>query len=448
MSEIHVALSDLKELPRLLDNFTRQLAPKEDVEYFPKIRQLIVKLENDGLNVVQPTPPGPDVRLQWEIYRQGKSTGIDKVTLKRLCWASDVVHDPKFAEYLHCNIDNARSKVIKGLVWSLHLKWAQKLPKKEITEYTARQLDSYPGTDRALIKWKGDIITIIGENGPANFAKKSLLQKLISPKDASKEWALYESSEYIYSAVTYAMDDCVEKVSGSSAIIDYLFETLFIWTGWQLDRSALDITVKKLVFHPEVNQFTRRLLTAILSHPLLGDPRLPANRNNWVGIDLNARKQFIQWLSAADIHFFFDHVLKGHDPHGRRSFWLKYVSKLIGCRSLLSDTVAFQLRGNKDISFGRLSETQNKAAFILDFDKIVAVEFSGVGCVYLFTREEFDKSINDMWTDHHIREWVLKNQDLPRDRRVPHSGSTWEYKVKNVLASYGVRLFSSYGIRL
>ena len=121
---------------------------------------------------------------------------------------------------------------------------------------------------------------------------------------------------------------------------------------------------------------------------------------------------------------------------------------MIGCRSLLSVTVALELRGNKNISFGLLSDTQNKAAFILDFGKIVAVEFSDVGCVYLFTREDFDKSISDMWSDQSIRECVLKNQNLPEERRVPHQGSTWEDKVEKVLASNGIRAFSSYGFRL
>ena len=47
---------------------------------------------------------------------------------------------------------------------------------------------------------------------------------------------------------------------------------------------------------------------------------------NWLGIQV-ARQRLLQWLSRADIHFFFEHVLpKGTDPHGRKTFWLKYVS--------------------------------------------------------------------------------------------------------------------------
>ncbi len=432
MSELHIALADLKGVPRLIDNFTRQLIPKEYVEPFPNIKQLIVRLEDKLLEVVPPKPPPTDPRIQWEEYRRGERTTIDQSTVRSLCWESDIVHEPKFADYLIRNVEVAKTRVVKGLVWSLHQKWAQKLPKKEITEYTAGQLVSYSGRDRALVKWKGDIITIIAENGSTEFAKKHLLKELKHPKDASKEWALYEFSEYVYSAVAYAMDSCIENVTSSSAISDYLFETLFIWSGWESDRSVLDSTVKKLLYHRYVNRIFKSLLTAILSHPLLGDPRLPANRNKWVSVDQIACQHFIKCLSVADIHFFFDHVLKGQDRNRRRAFWLTHVHKLIGSRSLLSDAVASQLRGNKNISYGHLSATQNNAAFILDFGKIVAVEFSDVGCVYLFTRQEFDSSIPDMWTDHHIPERELKNMALPSERRVPHQGSRWQDKVDEV----------------
>ncbi len=436
MSDLHIALADLKGLSRLFDNSSKLLL-KPGEEYFSDIRQLIEKLESEVYSVIAPKSLRPEYRLQWQEYLQGKRTKIDQVAIRALCWASDIVHDPKFAEYLYRNIDVARARVIKGLVWSLHQKWSQKLPKKEITEYTALQLSSYLRSDRTLVKWKRDITTIVGENGPANFAKKNLLKELKSPKDASKEWALYEFSEYIYSAVTYAMDDCIEKISRSSDIIDYLFEALFIWIGWQYDRSVLDNTVRKLVFHPDVNKIRDLLQSSILKHPLLGDPRLPANKNKWFGVDKLALQHFIKWLSVADIHFFFDHVLKGQDRHGRRDFWLNYVDKLTLCRTLLNDIVASQFHGNNDISFGSLSKTQNKAAFILVFERIVAVEFSdaGHGSVYFFQREEFDKSIPDIWTRHHIPESLLKKKYI---ESIPHQRS-WEFKVSNFLSTNGLR---------
>ncbi len=441
MSELHNALADLKLLPRLLERYTVRIVQQRNVEYFSNIKQLIVKLESEVSGAFVPRPIPPEYREQWNNYLQNENFKIDLVALWALCREVDIVHDPKFAKYLFRNVDVAKAKVIKGLVWSLHQKWGGIAQKTEITGYIAKQLSAYSGSDRVLLKWKGDVITVIGENGSAYFAKKNLLVDFKSPKVASKEWFLSEFSEYISSAVAYAMDVCIEKVTSSSDIIDYLFDKLFIWTGWESNRNVLDATVKKLLLHPDVFEFKDRLRSAILSHPLLGDPRLPANRNKWVGVDPSACQRFIQWISADDILFFFDYILKKQDPHQRRSFWLKNITSynFTGCRCLLSEAAANELRGNKDIRFGRLSDTQNKAAFILDFGKLVAVEFSGVGCVYLFKREEFDKSIHDMWADHPIREGILKNQFLPKSRRVPHNLS-WQGKVVNVFARYEIWL--------
>lgn len=437
MFELQVALEELKGLPRQLDNFIRKQVQKPGRDDFPKITSLIARLEENMLSIAPPASPRPKYRLQWEAYCKGGIAEIDKAAIKWLCWESDIIYDQRFAEYLFHIVPMARASVIKSLVWSLHLHWAQKLTKKEIIDYTAKQLASYSGNDRSLVKWKTDIITIVGDNGQANFAKKTLLKDKLSPKEAAKEWSLYEFSEYIYMAVSYAVDDCIEKMIISSEAREYLFESLIIWSGWDSNRSVFDRSVNKLLFHPEVKEFKQRLISVLLIHSLLGDPRLPVNRNNWASLD-DGRQQFIKWLSEADIHFFFDHVLKKQDPHRRRHFWLNYVPRLIGSRSLLADYIAFQFHENKNISFGRLSGTQNSAAFILDFGRIVAVEFSVVGCVYLFTRSEFDKSIRDMWTRYPIQESLLKNQDLPQDRRVRHTGN-WEDKVANILALNNIR---------
>ena len=173
MLDIEIALDDLKIWQRKIETLFRQLTLTSDEEYFPKIKLLIAKRECEVNGVVAPKSLRPEYRLQWENYRQGKSTGLNKVAIKWLCWESDIVHDPKFADYLSRNVENANARVIKGLVWSLHQSWGQNLPKKEITEYTALQLSSYSRADRTLVKWKGDITTIIGENGPSNFAKKT-----------------------------------------------------------------------------------------------------------------------------------------------------------------------------------------------------------------------------------------------------------------------------------
>ena len=82
MFELQVTLNELKGLPRLFDNFTRQLALKADEEYFPNIRQLIVEIDSRSPEIVAPKSPRPEYRLQWDSYRQGKRAGIYRETLK------------------------------------------------------------------------------------------------------------------------------------------------------------------------------------------------------------------------------------------------------------------------------------------------------------------------------------------------------------------------------
>ena len=160
----------------------------------------------------------------------------------------------------------------------------------------------------------------------------------------------------------------------------------------------------------------------------------------------DAKLRFMGWLAERDIVFFFDHVLKRRDKHGRRSFWLKYVNSrlLIASRSFLSESAAYEIKNfnsdNEKINFGNLQHSGiNRAAFILHFGDIVAVEFSEVGKVYIYLIEEFEKRFKlDLWTSVPIAESTLKCQYLHRDRMIPHY-SGWEYKVTNILSRYGVR---------
>jgi hypothetical protein len=203
--------------------------------------------------------------------------------------------------------------------------------------------------------------------------------------------------------------------------------------------------VERLISHPNVQFIADILRGKILGHPLLGDPRLPANRNNWLGIDPDTKKQFIRWLSQRDIVFFFDHVLKGRDRHGRREFWLHYVERMVSSRPLLSEKTAFQFRNDNEINFGKLSSSANQAAFILDFGETVVIEFSDIGKIYIYKRVEFEKHVKDMWIDWHISENSLRDQFLPEDRKIVHRDISkivnydWREKARTTLAMEGIR---------
>lgn len=435
MPDIREVLQDLMLLPRHLDAFSKKITDFSPDDSFSKIKKLIDKLD-------QPTTPQPPPRSefylnQWLQFTQGKIACLDRGALKYLCWEKDLLDDSKFCEYLIQNVNVASARVIKGLVRSIHSTWIRDAPLRKIVLYTIGQVKSFPGRDRTLAKWKSDTNMILGAGGPALFAKNVLVRSLVEPNDASKQFALSEYSEYMRYAVVDAVDQCLVYIGRNKNYEKYVLETLMLWNGWESNRNGFDFIVKELILHDNVNSIIERLRGTILGHKLLGDPRLPANQNKWLGVDAQAKQRFVGWLARRDIVFFFDNVLQGNDPHGRREFWLRYVDTMMASRPLLSESTAFPFRGNKDVNFGKLSSSMNRAAFILHFDNIVAIEFSDVGKVYIYKRHEFEQRVKDMWTNANIREDRLKNQDLPDERMIRHVN--WQYKVQNILAREGIR---------
>lgn len=432
---IDSVLDGLRVLPRYLDNISRGIVVTVSGNPFAKIKNTIAKIKKP----LTPQPPSQSERYleQWQQFKQDNTTIIDNLSLKYLCWQRDIVEDPAFSNYLNKNIEQLSARAIKGLVMIIHQNWQKDSPNKEIVKYTIRQLSAFSGRDRTIAKWKSSISMLLGKNGAAYFARDVLLPSLIPPKTAADVWALNENSGYMRYAAVNAFNQSLEKIGKQKDVTNYVLNVLFDWDTWQVNAGGFRFMVKELILHPNVQSIADLLRGKILTHPMLGDPRLPANRNKWSGIDPKAKAGFIAWLSKEDIKFFFDSVLKGHDPHGRRNFWLRYVDKMVASRPLLSEVTALSIRGNKDVKYGRLSAGTNRAAFILHFGEIIAVEFSDVGRVYIYKRSEFEQRIPDMWTNHPIREARLKDTSLPDERMIRHVN--WGRNVISILAREGVR---------
>ena len=254
-----------------------------------------------------------------------------------------------------------------------------------------------------------------------------------------------EHTAFTRLAAVSAFDEALNLIQTRNGVIPYILNDILCWDGWRIDAGGFRYIVNKLILHPQVERYAEALRPKILENNMLGDPRLPINRNKWLSIDKEARQRFIGWLSKRDIVFFFDHVLKGKDRHGRGEFWLGYVDCMQSSRPLLSDATAMEFRTNRDLNFGRLSAAANKAAFILDFGNVIVTEFSEVGRIYIYQRSEFDHNIKDIWTNSHIPESSLKNQRLSDDCKVRHKAIKdivnvdWRRDVTRTLARYGVR---------
>jgi hypothetical protein len=239
-------------------------------------------------------------------------------------------------------------------------------------------------------------------------------------------------------AVEGATALCLKNVREHSPYNRYMMDELIAWSGWPIDL------FKKLVSDAiertfPATEFAHALKQMVLGDVRLGDPRLPRNTTNWLGIRPEAKNRFIEWLSRDDIVFFFEHVLpKGKDPHGRKDFWLKYVTDVRRSRPLLCDDDRARLQDAREKvgNFGKmLGET---SSFLLDFGSVMAIEFSKSGnACYLYEKSAVEKVIPDFWSADAFSAADLKSQRL-KVMKVGHH-LRWQSYLETILSRYAVR---------
>jgi len=237
---------------------------------------------------------------------------------------------------------------------------------------------------------------------------------------------------------------CHEHLGHEEAWRSCLLTTLLPWGRWpvQAFRTAVDATILHPITTRELG-FQEALTKLVLHDTRLGDARLSRNVNNWLGIP-EARQRLLQWLSRTDINFFFEHVLPdGTDPHGRKAFWLRYVSRVLMSRPLLNRDDEVRLRvtmQSQQEQMGHRGHVRGResSAFLLDFGPIVVVEFSRVGnACYLYEKPNSEKVIPDFWSPEPFTIYGLKNRILAAET-IGHGGR-WQTNLGHLLARYGIR---------
>lgn len=179
------------------------------------------------------------------------------------------------------------------------------------------------------------------------------------------------------------------------------------------------------------------LRSHVLRSRHFGDPRKPANRNNWALVSSAAKQQFVRWLAKEDLRFFFEAVMANTpDPHGREAFWSRWLdnNRLIdSCVALSAKDLNFLKSRNliaSDAYFSRVDHDE-VSAFLLRFrtstGDIVAIEFSQAGnAAYFHDGAKFDEVVGDIHRSWFKLSGHLKNRDtelLPP----PGLGTTWDY---------------------
>lgn len=413
-------------------------------QYETRLGPLQRSVESLGLTTTAHPPRGSDEYLQdWHRYLNDPQQRLTPRALRYLCWESEVAITNPFQDYLEQDVEKLSTRMLQGLVHSCHARWSVTLVAGAIAGRVQQHLQKYQGPHRVLARWREHTTMLLGPQGHCLFAT-SLLAARVPIKKHCEAWALEESSQYILEAMRYAVHACQEHL-GDKVLQQYFLTTLLLWAGWPVQD--FHTAVGATILHPITTsdrELQGALTKLVLQDTRLGDPRLPRNIKNWLGIQ-DARQRLLQWLSRADIHFFFEHVLpKGTDPHGRKAFWLKYVPRVLMSRPLLNRDDALRLRASIQSLRGQMEHFghvrgRETSAFLLDFGSVVVVEFSQVGACYLYNKSHVTKVIPDFWTPQLLSVQELKNPTLAVARIRHDREGRWQTTLAQLLAQHGIR---------
>jgi EH_Signature domain len=426
-----------------LERTVRELRLATQQRYEPRLESLQHVVASLGLTTTARSPRVSDEYLQdWQRYLADPQQRLTLRALRYLCWEPEVAMASRFQDYLDQAAGELGARALQGLVRSYHARWSPTFASGAVARRVQQRLAKYRGMHRVLARWREHAAMLLGPQGHCLFAD-SLLAAQASIKTYCDEWAIEESSQYILEALRQAVRACQERLGHEAALQTYLLTTLLPWTGWPVQD--FHAVVGATILHPATARnpgLQEALIKVVLFDPRLGDPRLPRNAKNWLGVQ-EARQRFLQWLSRADINFFFEHVLpRGKDPHDRKAFWLRYVPRVLMSRPLLNRDdegrirVTLQSLQEQIGHFGHIHGATS--AFLLDFGPLVVVEFSQAGnACYLYEKSSSDKVIADFWSPETFTVWGLKRRSFAVETIAHRAG--WQTTLAHFLAQYGIR---------
>lgn len=427
-----------------LESTARGLHQAAQYRYETRLGPLQRAVESLGLATTARPPRASDEYLQdWQRYLADPQQSLTQRTLRYLCWEPDVAIASHFHDYLDQSAGQVTTRMLQGLVRSCHARWSLIFTAEAVIRRVKQRMEMYQGPHRVLTRWREHTEMLLGPQGHRIFANAMLAARIPIQKQC-EAWALEESSQYVLEAMRHAVHTCQEHLRDETALQTYLLTTLLPWAGWPLQdfHTAVGTTILHLMAAREPG-LQEALTKFVLHDTRLGDPRLSRNVKNWLGIQ-EARQRFLQWLSRADINFFFEHVLPdGADPHRRKAFWLRYVSRVLMSRPLLNRDDDVRLRVTMQSPqeqighFGHIRDRET-SAFLLDFGEVVVVEFSRVNnACYLYKKSNAEKIIPDFWTHEPFTIPGLKKRPLAV-KTIAH-GIGWQTTLGNLLAEYGIR---------
>jgi hypothetical protein len=441
MADTRSLLEVLAGLERLYGSMHNDVPPAvPSGRTIGKLIATVAKLSQ--VKIARPSKCPPDYVALWNKVGSSGSTELTPKAVRYLSWETEVAILPAF-QSIALKPERITTRSLQGLVRSVHRRWDSAVKSPSVGNLAAA-ITTYETKSALLEKWKHGLRYVLDQNGPEYFAK-DILRDGFPWETCANAWALEPDTEF----GNQVLESCVAqsvKHSGSDAesLQAIVIREVLPSRHWR--PSSFKTAVQQLILActRSSQQHSERLKTLIQNDLRLLDPRLPANRSNWVGISDSARDLVIQWLSAEDIQLFFDHVLPTRDdPHGRKPFWLKYKNKVKRSRPLLDFLDESRWQANAATkgkrNFGRMENNCNTSAFLLDFGSVIVVEFSKYGnAVFLYANRDVPDLMEDFWSAHRFAIKDLKQPENCVDRKGISHNVLWQSKMRTLLAQFGI----------
>lgn len=439
--EGHFSSESLRALRDLRNSLDMLRAPDQRALYLqtpklPRLTQVIAGLGQEKPASAPVTPK--EILDRWEDFAAGRARELDARSVRYLCWEPKVGTDERFHAFLNgSGLTPVGPRSLQGLVRACHSRWSAELAKGPVVSGVRAAVDKYSGPNRVLGKWRALSELILSSGGPSQLASR-MSNKLQSPKELFDELHIDGQSPFAVEVVRQSLAFCRDRLETNQQLLPFMCQSLFNWANLPIDQFKTEVANCILHRSSKMNWVENKLRDAVRLDQRLGDPRVPARQKNWFGIAPEARLKVIEWLSKYDIIFFFEHAFpKREDKHGRRAFWLNYVSCIEASRPLLNpdDRASLKDQLKKEGTFGFI--WGDNSAFILDFGRVVAVEFNRVGACYVYEKRAWLELVPDLWGPNSFTESKLKDiaRCTARIRHVPG----WQDELRTELARQGVR---------
>lgn len=416
----------------------------------PKIENARLPKIADSIRVdrVQARPV-EDVSLLLKWREALKANGVDHLTsreLRRLSWEPEVALSDAYLTELRMRDLPLGRGFLKGLVFSVLTSWGENNSRRLLG-----YLREYEKVANASPYLKKIAPYILAEDGHITTANALIAAKSTVQRTLSEIFGIaLSTTKYAHEVLAVVIEVGHQKVLSSSKEERSWFYAEILQ---HVNKEVLLLCLEKVVSAIDGSKndaAKEEFKRFVLHHPNLGDPRLPGYEGNWPK-DKQITAKVIEWLSQSDIKFFFElFIEKQSDRQGRKQFWLKYAHLVKGTRVIVSQhdnrRLARQISemreeiGTSNL-FADLQESNEKStAFLMDFGKVIVVEFSSYGhsCYFYSSDSKFPFLQRSLfWGTNSFSKLVLKSTKGATEYHSHHDG--WEYKFENVLARYGLR---------